>query len=208
MSKKPFTAEDFAREFDVSRETLEALRAYVALLEEWQAKINLVGPSTVSDIWRRHILDSAQLLPFLPETKPLVVLDVGSGAGLPALMLARLGVGHVHLVESDSRKCAFLRAAARVLDIRGQVTIHNERLEKLRVFPVDVVTARAFAALDVILDMTRRFATEKTQWVLLKGQDVDQELTKAAISSTMSVKRHPSKSDPRGVILVLEKGAA
>src|SRR5579872_6350644 len=103
----------FAKRIVVSRETLDRLTLYVELLIAWNRRINLVGANTIGDIWRRHILDSAQLMPLLPDGTRVVV-DVGSGAGLPGLVLAMLGVPEVHLVESDQRKAAFLREAQRV----------------------------------------------------------------------------------------------
>src|SRR5918912_3476535 len=108
----PLTPEGFAELVPVSRETLDRLAAYLDLLRRWQRTINLVGAATLDDPWRRHLLDSAQLLRFLPEGVRRLV-DLGSGAGLPGLALAILGVPEVHLIESDRRKAAFLREAAR-----------------------------------------------------------------------------------------------
>jgi 16S rRNA (guanine527-N7)-methyltransferase len=102
--------EDFAAATGVSRETIERLSAYAALLVKWQARINLVSASTLEDLWRRHMLDSAQLLPLLPEGTTSVI-DLGSGAGFPGLVLAILGIPEVHLIESDQRKCVFLTEA-------------------------------------------------------------------------------------------------
>ena len=99
----PLSPEDFARLTGVSRETLEKLRLYDSLLQKWQAKINLVAKSTLADSWRRHFLDSAQLWPLIPRT-PCRHADFGSGAGFPGLVLAIMGIGDSHLVESDSRK--------------------------------------------------------------------------------------------------------
>ena len=112
MAAKNFGADDFRQVSGVSRETLERLRIYEALLRKWQAKINLVGPATLDDAWRRHFLDSAQLFPLLPANAQVVV-DLGSGAGFPGLVLAVMGVPTVHLIESDLRKAAFLREVAR-----------------------------------------------------------------------------------------------
>src|SRR5439155_10609992 len=105
----------FAEIVPVSRETLSRLEAYAALLTQWSARINLVGRDTIPDLWRRHILDSAQLWPLIPEVVRNLI-DLGSGAGFPGLVLAILGVPGVELVEADSRKCAFLREAARITE--------------------------------------------------------------------------------------------
>lgn len=197
----------FTAALNVSRETLEKLEAYAHLLEQWQQKINLIGPSTLPHIWERHFLDSAQLI-FLPPFKTpggKVVLDLGSGAGFPALLLALLTPHHVHLVESDQRKSAFLRTAVRALDIRETVTIHNERVENITPFQVDIITARAFAPLSKILAMGQEFTHKDTSWLLLKGQDVDQELTNAPTSMSMNTIKHPSMTDDHGVILELRR---
>src|SRR5258705_7488922 len=102
------TAEEFAAALAVSRETVAGLAAYAALLERWQQRINLVAADSLTDLWRRHMLDSAQLLPLVatpPATPPRVILDVGSGAGFPGLVLAIMGLPGVHLVEADARQC-------------------------------------------------------------------------------------------------------
>ena len=146
MSAEPLTAEAFAVRCDVSRETLSRLRRYDALLRRWQKAINLVSADSLTDAWRRHFWDSAQLLPLIPAgTRSL--LDVGSGAGFPGLVLAILGVEGVTLVESDGRKCAFLREVARETGTR--VTILADRLERLadRIQPPDIITARAVVIL-------------------------------------------------------------
>src|SRR5690606_26998968 len=120
--------EAFQKDTGVSHEILGHLKAYAALLEVWNQKINLVGKSTVADLWHRHMLDSAQLFPLLSSfTGP--VLDLGSGAGFPGLVLATMGARDVHLVEADQRKCAFLREAARVAN--ATVTVHAKRIEDI-----------------------------------------------------------------------------
>ena len=192
----------FAALTGVSRETLLRLDAYAALLAEWNGRINLVGRDTLRDPWRRHFLDSAQLLPYLPEgTRSLV--DLGSGAGFPGLVLAILGVAGVELIESDARKCAFLRAAARIAD--APVTVHHARIEAVPAHPVDAVTARACAPLDRLLIMAQRFIAPDTVCLFLKGERAGEELTAADRGWTMRAARHPSRADPRGVILKLEQ---
>src|SRR5262245_58873059 len=117
---RPLGPEDIGQVLEVSRETLERLAVYVGLLRQWQRTINLVGPATLADPWRRHILDSAQLWAHLPGGARVLV-DLGSGAGLPGLVLAILGAPDVHLIESDRRKAAFLREAARRVDAQARV---------------------------------------------------------------------------------------
>jgi 16S rRNA (guanine527-N7)-methyltransferase len=191
----------FARLVPVSRETLERLEAYVALLKSWNRRINLVGATTLGDPWRRHILDSAQLYPHLPAGTR-VLIDLGSGAGLPGAVLAAMGVPEIHLVESDQRKAAFLREAARVMNL--PLTIHPERAERLRPFIADVVTARALAGLPDLLDLAERFIGPKTLAIFLKGRTAQDELTLAGKNWTMKSRLCPSLADPGGRIMMLE----
>jgi len=191
----------FARLVPVSRETLERLEAYVALLAAWNRRINLVGASTMGDPWRRHILDSAQLVAHLPP-RARVLVDLGSGAGLPGLVLAILGVPEVHLIESDQRKAAFLREAARVTGAAAQ--IHPQRAEKMPRLAADMVTARAVANLPDLLDIAEPFLGPHSICLFLKGRGAEEELTLAAKSWKMRARLLPSLSDPGGMLLILE----
>jgi 16S rRNA (guanine527-N7)-methyltransferase len=198
----PLTVAGFQQQTGVSRETLARLEAYVELLGAWNRRINLVGPRTIGDVWRRHILDSAQLFPFVPP-KTRMLLDIGSGAGLPGLILAILGVEEVHLIEADQRKCAFLREAARITETAIQ--IHPLRLEKCRHFSADVITARAFAPLGNLLDQVVGFIDTHSILLVLKGRTVGEELTEAAKAWNMRATSHQSVSDPSGTVLRLEQ---
>jgi 16S rRNA (guanine527-N7)-methyltransferase len=195
------TPEGFARLVHVSRETLDRFRAYHELLAAWNRRINLVGRDTMGDPWRRHFLDSAQLFPLLPP-KARVLVDLGSGAGFPGLVLAILGVAEVHLIEADQRKAAFLREAARVAAVSAR--IHARRIEQVPPFVADVVTARALAPLPALLDLAAPFLGPKTVCLFLKGQGAAEELTAAAEAWKMRAERFPSVSDPAGTILRLE----
>lgn len=196
----PLTEADCAALIGVSRETQERLAAYVAMLAKWNAKINLVGPATLADVWRRHILDSAQIHPQVADAGVLV--DLGSGAGLPGLILAILGGPDIHLIESDARKCVFLHEAARVTGTK--LTIHNKRIEAAPALEADVVTARALAPLVQLLDHAVRFLKPAGKCVFLKGARQADELTDARKSWHMRVTERPSLSDPSGVILEVE----
>ncbi len=196
----PLTPEDFQAQTGVSRETLDRLRTYADLLVKWQPRINLVGPATLPDLWRRHFLDSAQLFPHVPAG-PLV--DLGSGAGFPGLVLAVLGAGPVHLMESDQRKCAFLREAARVTGT--SVTVHNQRIEKIPAFPAACITARALAPLADLLALGQNFLNRDTLCLFLKGRGGDEELTAASKEWNMSIERVNSVTDPSGIILKLKE---
>jgi len=188
----------FARLIDVSRETLDRLSAYVDLLSAWNRRINLVGRNTMGDVWRRHILDSAQLFRLLPE-RTRVLIDLGSGAGLPGLVLAAMGVPEVHLVESDQRKAAFLREAVRVTGVKA--IIHAERVEAMAGFGADAVTARALAPLLQLIDLSDKFCNGRTIRWFLKGASVEAELADAEVGHALVIERIPSLSDPSGCVL-------
>jgi 16S rRNA (guanine527-N7)-methyltransferase len=201
LAGPPLGKDGFQRLMNVSRETLDRFGTYVDLLCAWNRRINLVGRNTIGDVWRRHILDCAQLIRYVPP-QARVLVDLGSGAGLPGLVLAILGVPEVHLVESDLRKCAFLREAIRVTG--APATIHPQRLEQIKNIRADVVTARALASLPILLDMVELFRQPHTICLFLKGRGVDEELTLAAKTWKMKLDRLPSAADPSGTILRLE----
>ena len=177
------------------------LEAYAGLLRQWSARINLVGAKTLDDLWQRHFLDSAQLLPLLEGAQTL--LDIGSGAGFPGLVMAILGVPSVELAESDVRKCAFLREAARLTETR--LTIHNTRIESLPPHSMDAVTARACAPLDRLLLWSQPFIGDETRCLFPKGEQAGQEVSAAKRIWEFEVSEHPSRADPRGVILCLTR---
>ena len=195
-------AEAFRRETGVSRETLERLERYAALLRKWQPRINLVGRSTLDDVWRRHMLDSAQLLPLMPDGARRLV-DLGSGAGFPGLVLAILGVPEVHLIESDGRKAAFLSEVSR--ETSTPVQIHVSRIEDTPPLIADVITARALAPLSRLVELASRFAGEHTVMLFPKGQDVDRELTEATKGTIMRPEFVPSRTHESGVIVRLSR---
>lgn len=195
------TPEGFAAATGVSRETLAALTRYAELLTKWQAKINLVSGDSLADLWSRHMLDSAQLYPLLPPNTRVLV-DLGSGAGFPGLVLAVLGVAEVHLIESDARKCAFLIEAARLAALAPgkNPVIHRARIEAVPGFAADAVTARACAPLDRLLAYAERFLGPQSVCLFPKGAQVEDELT-AAENWRMSIQRFPSVTDSLGTIL-------
>jgi 16S rRNA (guanine527-N7)-methyltransferase len=184
---------------------LERLEGFVALLAKWQRAINLVASDSLPDVWRRHIHDSAVLFPLLPDSVARLV-DLGSGAGFPGLVLAIMGARDVHLVESDSRKCAFLSEAARSF-APGRVEIHRGRIESIPPIPADVVTARALAALPDLLTYAHRHLKPDGICLFLKGRRVEDELTLAAQTWTMQAERLANPADSSGIILRI-KGLA
>ena len=197
----PLNPESFAKLTNVSRETLDRLCIYVELLKSWNRRINLIGRNTIADIWRRHIFDSAQLYPLIPaETHSLV--DLGSGAGLPGLVLSIFGVPNCHLIDSDGRKVAFLREAIRVTNT--DATVHLARLDRAKAPPADVVTARALAPLSELVEISQHFLKPGGVCLFLKGRNVEEELTDVAKRWKIPIERRPSLSDPLGSILRLE----
>jgi 16S rRNA (guanine527-N7)-methyltransferase len=191
---------------NVSRESRQRLETYVALLLSWQKRINLIGPATAHAVWERHILDSLQLLPLLPlGTK--VIAELGSGAGLPGLVIAIAGGLEAHLYESNGKKAAFLREAARQTATHAHV--HCVRLETLKAdrnLPrVDCVVARALAPLPLLLDYAEPFLSRGAIGLFHKGQDVDAELTEATKCWRMKSVKHASQCDSRGVILEIHE---
>ncbi|WP_420548470.1 16S rRNA (guanine(527)-N(7))-methyltransferase RsmG [Curvivirga sp.] len=195
-----FTAEDFQKELNVSRETMEKLKQYDELLQKWQKKINLVGPATMPDRWRRHFLDSAQLLPLIPEDAKIHV-DMGSGAGFPGLVLAIMTGMEVHLIESDLRKCLFMREVIRVTG--ANVTVHNKRIEKITDIKADVISARALASLSKLLDYANSFLKKDTLCIFPKGKRFEEELTELKYVWYIKEHRVTSVTDDEGVVLVI-----
>ena len=200
---KTFGPADFAAQTGVSRETLAKLKAYADILADWNTRHNLVAKSTLPDLWRRHFWDSAQLAALVPDSATNLV-DLGSGAGFPGLVLAALRPGlAVTLCEATTKKCLFLRAAADRMDVR--VTIQNARLEDLPRQPFDVVTARALAPLPELLDYAQKFAGPNSVCLFLKGQNVGAELTEAHKYWNIKVSQVPSQTDPSGAIVIVRE---
>ncbi len=196
--KHKLSFSDFKTVTGAGDTVMERLRVYLDLLEKWNRRINLVGPDSLIDPWRRHFLDSAQLIPLLPQGNP-VVADLGSGAGFPGLVLAIMTPARVHLVESNARKCAFLREAARVTET--DVGIHNARIESAGVTEVDVVTARACASVQKLLNFALPLLSDTGFSIFLKGKSAETELTEARKAWKMCIATVPSQTDSHGAIL-------
>ena len=193
----------FCKLVPVSRETADRLEVYITLLKKWNKTINLVSSRSLDDPWRRHILDSAQLARHIPNKKARIV-DLGSGGGLPGLVLALMLPGaDVHLVESDKRKSAFLREASRELDCK--VSIHVERIESVidTIPNIDIFTARALAPLPKLLKYIEPALNEKKVCIFHKTEGIDKELDMLNSDILKFVRVLDSISDPRGRILVL-----
>ncbi len=188
----------FAQATGATPGQMAKLTRYADLLIRWQARINLIAPSTLRCLWERHFLDSAQLLPLIPTGAHRLV-DIGSGAGLPGLVLAILGVPEVHLIESDQRKAVFLDTVSR--ETATPVTVHAKRLDQVTPFIADVVTARAFAPLPALVIAASRFAGPTTVGLFPKGRDVDRELTQVPRTPKITIERLPSRTDPTASLL-------
>ncbi|WP_375201776.1 16S rRNA (guanine(527)-N(7))-methyltransferase RsmG [Hyphococcus sp.] len=197
------TPEEFLAETNVPRETFDRLLEFDRVLMDWSERHNLIARSTIKDRWERHFFDSAQLVPLLPETVKTLV-DLGSGAGFPGLVLAAMLAPRgtqVTLIESTQKKCAFLREAGAAMGLEN-LKVVPERIESVGLgFKPDIITARALARLEKLLGYGAGIQGKNTRYFLLKGQDVEVELTEAAKSWHMEVVKHPSRTDPRAAIL-------
>lgn len=191
----------------VSRETEGRLDAVVSVLLQWQRTTNLIAPASIPHLWSRHIADSLQLLRHVPASATTFV-DLGSGGGFPGLVLAcaladRAGAA-VHLVESNAKKCAFLRAA--IQDSGVPATVHCQRIEDFSVDfarPADVVTARALAPLNELVGYVAPLLKSQTVALLPKGQDVASELTEATKYWNIEYRLAPSLTDDNARIVIL-----
>ena len=197
-------AESFSAATHVSRETIALLTQYESLLRKWQKGINLVSSATLDELWRRHMLDSAQLAALAPEGASRWA-DLGSGGGFPGLVVAillreRPGF-EMHLVESDQRKCIFMREVIRMTGAPAQV--HNMRIEAFAggagVF--DVISARALAPLDRLFRWDAPLFGPESLGLFLKGQGLQDELTEARKNWIFEAEHSPSQSDPGGSVL-------
>ncbi|GLQ35524.1 ribosomal RNA small subunit methyltransferase G [Amylibacter marinus] len=190
---------------NVSRETMDRLEIYANLLERWNPKINLVSKATLHEKWQRHFLDSAQLIPHIHESAGKLV-DIGSGAGFAGLVVA--SIAHqthpnlsVTLIEADTRKCAFMRTAAREMGIEAQII--TQRIEEAANLGADIVSARALAPISMLLTYARQILAPTGHCLFLKGEACDNELEIAAESWDFKVEKSQSITHDQGVIVKL-----
>ncbi len=186
----------------VSGEAMEQLDAFVRYLMREAASQNLVAASTLDHIWARHIADSAQLLTFLTDESWEDWLDLGSGAGLPGIVIGILTGKSVTLVESRARRIEYLQRATEMLGLEKKISVAGLPLEKLKTKQFDIISARAFAPLPRLLEGAARFSTEKTLWLLPKGKNAATEL--AGVQENWDLMFHVKHSvtDPEAGILV------
>jgi 16S rRNA (guanine527-N7)-methyltransferase len=200
----PFSAADFQAAVGATDAQVADVERYRALLEDWNGRMNLVGPSAMAAFWRRHALDSAQLLEIEPDAR--VWADLGTGAGLPGVILAILLKGdpraRVHLVESLLKRCRFLEEVVTTLGLPASV--HRARAESLKLTGIEVVTARACAPLSRLLGYAAPAMRGRTRGLFLKGRDVDAEIAEARRNWRFEVALIPSMSDPSGRVVRVE----
>jgi len=202
-----YISDDVLARLSVSRESFVQIETYVQLLLTWQAKINLIGPSTIEDIWQRHVLDSLQLLPLM-RSNTEAIADLGSGAGIPGLILGLGGNLRADLYESNGKKVAFLREAIR--QTKANAVVHQIRLETLEDhLPAKIpqyVTARALAPLEKLLFWAEPLLKRGAIGLFHKGQDVDSELIEATKVWKMgAINKHASMTDSDGTILEVKE---
>ena len=199
------TPKEFQAAVQISDEALERFVLYANLLRRWQKKINLIGPATISNLWSRHFLDSTQLFPLIPpDAKTLI--DIGSGAGFPGLVLAMLLEDQdrpiINLVEAKHRKAQFLVEASRITGARA--IIHSRRIESLHELKADVITARACAPLKKLFGYAHPVLVSRGTCLFLKGQNFQEELTESEKTWKMKVMMTRSLTNDSGVILTVK----
>ncbi len=187
----------------LSDAAIQRLEAYRDLLTRWNGRINLVASRDVPHLWDRHIIDSLQLRPLMEGTDGGPAIDLGSGAGFPGLVLAIVTDRPFHLVDSDRRKCLFLREVARVT--HADVTVHHARIETLSLPPSRLITARALAPLPLLLEWAAPLLAPEGRCLFLKGRHHADELTAAARQWHMRVKQVASRTDPAAAILIISE---
>jgi 16S rRNA (guanine527-N7)-methyltransferase len=203
--------EDFCFYQNVSRETYDKFKLFEETLIKWQRSINLISKSTINDIWFRHLLDSSQLYPFISKTKGNI-LDFGSGAGFPGLVLAIMGHNKICLVESDQKKCTFLREVAMLCEI--EVSIFNTRIENLEYKDVDLIMSRALAPLSKLIDYVELFIDKSPSkkksfpnMLFLKGKSYKQEISDLHKNKNLFFYEYPSLTDKYGKILYFDSSS-
>jgi len=200
LSDAPEIPPDVRKAFGTTPEREADIEVFRRMLCEANLRTNLVGAASLGDFWRRHYLDSAQLLAYAPRA--LTWADLGSGAGLPGIVLAILlkdrPTARVHLVESRAKRCQFLTEV--VNRLRIPAVVHHGRCEAIRL-EVDVVTARACAPLDRLLTLAKPYVDLGAEALFLKGRGAGEEIREAAKSWRFGAKTFPSLSDPRGQVV-------
>ena len=203
------TYDKFCAHVTVSRETYKKLCLFHETLIKWQNSINLISNSSIKNIWERHFLDSAQLYTFIRGVDGNI-MDFGSGAGFPGMVLAIMGKKNIHLVESDYKKCVFLKEIAMLTET--DITIHNCKIEDLGFINVDLITSRALAPLTKLITYVEIFINKSLEkktifpkLLFLKGKSYYTEVLEASKNKKFFLKEYPSITDRQGKILYIKK---
>lgn len=186
----------------ITTEQIDNLQSFIDELLIYNQKFNLIGASTIKNIWLRHILDSAQLIEYITD-KNSIIADLGSGAGFPGVILSILGVKNIYLIEKSPRKCQFLR---KISDISpNKITIIEENIANIKDLKFDIITSRAFAPLDKLLHISQNLLTNKGKYLLLKGKNLKKEVANAQkILKNYRYQILKSKSSDEGNIILIQ----
>ena len=202
VKQDSFTSVEFRRIFSTSEEVISNLKEFEKILLTWNENMNLISKSTLSNIWWRHIADSAQICKFF-SNKSKVLIDLGAGAGFPGLVLSIMGFPEVHLVESVGKKANFLKHVIDKLNLNADV--HHSRIEELKPLKVDIVTARALASLNKLLHLSGKFVGDKTLQFYFKGDKYNIELEEAKKKWAIDFKSYKSFTNPTSRIIEIKK---
>ncbi|MDR2901867.1 MAG: 16S rRNA (guanine(527)-N(7))-methyltransferase RsmG [Lactobacillales bacterium] len=203
---KHLESKNLKKSFDFLNLAIEDLKKYEALLLKWQLKVNLISSKTIEEIWDRHILDSAQLYFYLPKNAGSLI-DLGSGAGFPGIVLALLNkklkgpLKKIILIESDLKKSIFLEEAARILDLN--INVVNKRIEQVNNIKADVITARALAPLEKLTAYAFPLLNKDGECLFLKGSQVDQEISE--IKDDVEIQKYKSMLNAEGCIVKIKE---
>ena len=196
------TFKDFKEKTNINYERLGKLKAYINLIKIWQKKFNLISKNSFESIWERHFLDSYQILKLIGNKKK--ILDIGSGAGFPAVVCAICSNNNFYLVEANKKKCAFLNKVKNIIDIKN-IFIHHSRIENLRIIKdFDYISARAVTSLDKLLKYSFKFYKNGTYCIFLKGKKVSKEIEIAKKKFVFHFKSVKSITNKDGKILLIK----
>jgi 16S rRNA (guanine527-N7)-methyltransferase len=193
--------EEIRKFYPISNDEIQRLESFVEILLKNNEQYNLIGKSTIPDLWERHILDSAQLINHI--SPGLIVGDFGSGAGLPAIILSILGVKEIHLIEKSFRKCEFLEKAAKIS--KNKIIIHQKRAEEIKDLSFDIAVSRAFAPLDKLIQITKPFLKKDGIGIFPKGKNFENEINLAKARNKFQHVAHPSLTSEQSRIIVINQ---